>query len=550
MLNRASLSALLATVADAIRRTCSTRFTALTFVALSLALSAAQPTQAKTLRMAIADDATTMDPHSANILGNTRILHNIYEGLVTRDKNFKVVPALAVSWSQPDAKTWRFKLRPNVRFHDGSAFTADDVVFSLERVMHPLSNFKSAVQGIGSAKKVDDLTVEFTMSEPNPVLLLHLVNFRIMSKSWATKNNALTPQNYKEKEDTVASRSTNGTGPFMLVSRQTDVRTVITENKTWWNRASPDRGNVTTVEWTPIKSPSTRMAALLSGAIDFVIDPPVQDRERIKNTPGMKLQLGSEPRIYFLGLDTFRDELLYSNVKGKNPFKDVRVRQAISLAIDADLIVNKVSRGYGRVTSLIIGKEVQGYAADLDKRPKPDIARAKKLMADSGYPAGFEVTIDCSNQVPFGEICQALGPMLAQIGIKLTPNIIINANYPPKIQKYDTSMYFWGWGAVTVDALYVMQSLARSVGAERSGDGDANYGRHSNPKLDALIDRIKVENDMKKRDGLIREALIVIRDDAALIPTQQVVVAWGMRKVLDAPFAANNLPYFYRFKLN
>ena len=514
-----------------------------------LSITSGSLAHAKTLRMAIADDATTLDPHSANILGNTRLLASIYEGLVTRDKDFKVVPALAVSWSQLDTKTWRFKLRPNVKFHDGTPFTAEDVVFSLERALHPLSNFKSSVQGVSTAKRVDDLTVDLVMSEPNPVLLLHLVSFRIMSKAWSTKNGAATPQNYKDKEDTVASRSTNGTGPYMMVSRQPDVKTVLTENKVWWNRAASDRGNLTGVEWTPIKSPSTRMAALLSGSIDFVIDPPVQDRERIKNTPGMKLQTGSEPRVYFLAFDTFRDELLYSNVKGKNPFKDVRVRQAISLAIDADLIVSKVNRGYGRPTSLIIGKEVQGYAADVDKPPKVDIAKAKKLLAEAGYANGFEVTIDCSNQVPFGEICQALAPMLSKIGVTLTPNIMINANYPPKIQKYDTSMFFWGWGAVTVDALYVLQSLSRSVGAERSGDGDANYGRYSNPKLDALIDRVKVEADMKVRDGLIRDALIIQRDDVALVPIQQVVTAWAMRSTVDAPFAPNNLPYFYRFKM-
>lgn len=505
---------------------------------------------AQTLRMAIADDATTLDPHSANILGNTRLLASIYEGLVTRDKDFKVVPALAVSWSQPDAKTWRFKLRPNVKFHDGSPFTADDVVFSVERVLHPLSSVKSSIQGVSSAKRVDDLTVDLVMSEPNPVLLLHLVNFRIMCKAWSSKNNALTPQNYKDKEDTVSSRSTNGTGPYMLVSRQPDVKTVLTENKAWWNRASKDRGNVVTVEWTPIKQPSTRMAALLSGTIDFVIDPPFQDRERVKNTPGLRLSVGSEPRIYFVGFDLFRDELQYSNVKGKNPFKDVRVRQAISLVIDTDLIVSKVTRGYARPTPLIIGKEVQGYAADLDKKPKVDIARAKKLMAEAGYPSGFEVTIDCSNQVPFGEICQAMAPMLSQIGIKLMPNIMINTNFPPKIQRNDFSMHLWGWGSTTVDSLYVLQSLVRSVGAERSGDGEANYGRYSNPKLDALIDRMKTETDMAKRDAIIREALVIQREELPVLPLAQVVVAWAMRKNVDAPFAPNNLPYFYRFRMN
>lgn len=505
---------------------------------------------AKTLRFTISDDASTLDPHAANLQVNSRILASVYEGLIARDKDFKLVPGLALSWSQPDTKTWRFKLRPNVKFHDGSSFTADDVVFSVERVLHPLSNLKSSVQGVESARKIDDLTVDLVMKDPNPVLLFHLFNFRIMSKAWCTKNNTVSPQNYKDKEDTFASRNTNGTGPFKLVSRQPDIKTVLAENTNWWNRKSPERGNVTEVVWQPIKSHSTRSAALMSGEVDFMIDPPVQDRERIKNLPDMKLQPGSEPRIYYLAFDVFRDELQYSSVKGKNPFKDVRVRQAIALAIDVDVMINKINRGYGRPTALIIGKEVQGYPSDLDRRAKVDIARAKKLMAEAGYANGFEVTIDCSNSTPFGEICQAMAPMLSQIGIKLLPNIVMNTNFAPKIQKYDTSFFLWGWGATTLDALYVVQSLMRSVGEEKSGDGDTNLGRYSNARMDALIDRIKIEADMKKRDAMIRDVLVIQRDDVPLIPILQTVTAWAMRKNVDGPFAPNNIPYFFRFRVN
>ena len=505
---------------------------------------------AKTLRFAISDDATTLDPHAANLLVNARMLASVYEGLVARDKDFKLVPGLATAWSQPDPKTWRFKLRPGVKFHDGSPFTADDVVFSVERVLHPLSNLKSSVQGVVSARKIDDLTVDLVMKDPNPVLLFHLFNFRIMSKAWCTKNNTLSPQNYKDKEDTFASRNTNGTGPFKVSSRQPDVKTVLVENTDWWDRKSAERGNVTEVIWQPIKANSTRSAALMSGEVDFIIDPPVQDRERLKNLPGLKLQPGSEPRIFYVAFDVFRDELLYSSVKAKNPFKDVRVRQAIALAIDVDVIVDKINRGYGRSTTLIIGKEVQGYAADLDSRAKVDVPRARKLLADAGYANGFEVTIDCSNQTPFGETCQAMAPMLSKIGIKLVPNIVINPSFAPKIQKYDTSLFLWAWGATTLDALYVVQALMHSVGDEKSGDGDANLGRYSNPKLDALIDRIKVEQDFKKRDAMIRELLVLQRDDVPLIPLLQTVTAWAMRKNIDAPFATNNIPYFFRFRVN
>lgn len=505
--------------------------------------------QAKTLRMGIADDATTLDPHSANILGNSRILHSVYEGLVMRDKDFKIAPCLAVSWSQPDPKTWRFKLRPNVKFHDGSPFTADDVVFSLERVLHPLSNLKSSVQGVASAKKVDDLTVDLIMSEPNPVLLLHLVNFRIMSKAWATKNNVLTPQNHKEKEETFAARNTNGTGPFKVTARQPDVKTVLSEYSDWWNKGAADRGNVKEVIWTPVKAPATRIAALLSGELDFVIDPPIQDRERLKRTPGVRLQTGSEPRVYYVAFDVFRDELQYSNVKGKNPFKDARVREAVALAIDLKVIIDKVMRGYGRPTGLIVAQEVQGWVKELDPPRKPDIARAKKLLAEAGFPNGFEVTLDSTNQVPFGEITQAIAPMLAQIGIKVNPNIIPNPSYSPKLEKFDSSFFVYGWGSVTVDSLYVLQSMMHTRTTDKSGDGDANFGRYSNPKLDELINKMKTEADMKKRDALIRDALEIQRNDLGLLPLLQVLTAWAMKDSVTAPFATNNIPYFYRFKV-
>ncbi len=509
--------------------------------------SSAADINTKTLRMSLSDDATTQDPHVADLIVNNRLLNNIYEGLVMRDKDFKIAPALAVSWSQPDAKTWRFKLRPNVKFHDGSAFTADDVVFSLARVLHPLSAVRSTVQGVAAARRVDDLTVDLMMAEPNPVLLLHLANFRIMSKLWSAKNASTTPQNYKDKDETFASRNTNGTGPFKLVSRQPDVKTVLVENKDWWNRAASDRGNLAQVEWTPIKSTATRMAALLSGSVDLVLDTAVQDRERMKNTAGFKLQLGSEPRVYFLGMDLQRDELLYSIAKGKNPFKDIRVRRAMALAIDVDLLLKKVNRGYGRSTALVVGKEVQGYPPDLDRRTPVDLARAKSLMVEAGYANGFEVGFDCLNQVPFGEFCQGILPMLAQINIRAQPNLVSFTNIIPKLEKFDTSFYIMGYGAQTMDAFNPMQAMLQSVNDKRTGATTGNFGRYANPQLDALLDKIKREPDMKVRDALIRDALMIARDDLPVIPLIQPVHAWAMRSNLDAPFAPNSLPYAYRF---
>lgn len=374
-----------------------------------------------------------------------------------------------------------------------------------------------------------------------------------MSKSWCIKNTSETPQNYKDKKETIASRATNGTGPFKLLSRHPDVKTVLVENKDWWNKDASDRGNLTQVEWTPIKSTATRIAALLAGSIDLITDTPVQDRDRIKNTAGFKLQLGSEPRVFYLGMDLQRDELLHSNDKGKtqgkNPFKDIRVRRAIALAVDVDLLVKKVNRGYGRPTALIVGKEVQGYPADIDRRTPVDLTRAKSLMAEAGYANGFDVEFDCINQVPFSEFCQATLPMLAQIGIRAKLNLIPLTNIFPKLEKFDTSLYISGYGASTMDAFSPMQSLMRTVNEKATGSSTSNFGRYSNRQYDALLEKISREQDMKVRDTLIRDALTIVRDDLPLIPLIQTVHAWAMRSNLDAPFVPNSLPYFYRFTL-
>jgi peptide/nickel transport system substrate-binding protein len=505
---------------------------------------------AKTLRYASQDDPQTLDPHSASLIPTNRVLSQVYESLVMRDKNFKLVPALALSWSQPDPKTWRFKLRPNVKFHGGESFTADDVVFSIERALSPLSQLKSSVQGVAGAKKIDGLTVELNMKEPNPVLLNHLFNFRVMSKEWAIKNKTENPQNYKDREDTYASRNTNGTGPFKVTLRQPDIKTVLMANEDWWNKNSPEKGNVTQVDLLPVKSNATRAAALLSGEVDFVLDPPPQDITRLKQNPNVKIMEGRDARVQFLAFDLSRNELLYSDVKGKNPLKDLRVRQAISYAIDIEAIREKVMRGLSVPIATLITSDVRGYSKDADKRLPFDREKAKKLLTEAGYPNGFSITLDCGNVQPASDICQAIPPMLSQVGIRVTPNIVTQTNYFPKIQKFDSSMYLLAWGTATFDSYYTLQALLQTNGGESSGKGDSNYGRYSNPKMDQLITQIGVELDLKKRDGLIREALLLTSAELPVISLHQPLVPWAMRKNVDAVFTPNNVAYFFRFKLN
>lgn len=509
---------------------------------------------AKTLRYASQDDPQTLDPHSANLAVTTRLLSQVYEGLVGRDVNFRIVPWLATSWSQPDVRTWRFKLRADVKFHDGSVMTADDVVFSVERALSANSQMKTSVQGVVSAKIIDNLTVDLILKDPNPALLSHLFSFRIMSKAWSLKNNSKEPQNYKDKEDTFVSRNANGTGPFIIKERQADVRVVLTEHKTWWNRNSPERGNVTEVIILPIKSNSTRIAALISGDVDFVLDPPQQDIARLRTSSDLTVIGGTESRVQFIGFDQHRDELLYSNVKGKNPFKDIRVRQAVSHAIDIQTIKAKVMRGLSNPIGTIITNDVVGYSKAVDTRLDYSPEKAKALLTAAGYPNGFEVTFDCGNIQPAADICLSISPMLARVGIKASPNIINQANVFPKLQKFDTSMYMISWGSTTFDALYTLQSVMRSYTGDASGrtttsGGDGNYGRYSNLKLDTLIDKITVETDANKRNGFITEALTMINSDVAVLPLHQPLAPWVMRKNITAIYAPNQVAYMFRMTI-
>jgi peptide/nickel transport system substrate-binding protein len=522
---------------------------------LGLALSSGSSIAiAKAIRYATQDEPQTLDPHSANLAVTNRLLSNVYEGLVGRDKDFKIVPWLALSWEQRDPKTWRFKLRPDVKFHDGSPFTADDVVFSVSRALHPLSQMKVNAQGVERARKIDDLTVEMQMREPNPVLPNHLFQLRIMSRAWAIKHKAETPQNYKDKEDTFASRNTNGTGPFMVRERQPDVKTVLVANPNWWNKNSPERGNVTEVTVLPIKSNPTRIAALISNEVQFVNDPPPQDVSRLRSAgQGVKVIEGGSARIQYLVFDMHRDELLYSSVKGKNPWKDIRVRQAVAHAIDINAIRSKVMRNLSHPTGTIISPLDQGYSADADKRLPFDRAKAKQLLADAGYPNGFSVRLDCGANQPAADICQAVAPMLAQIGISVTPNIIQQSAYFPQLQKFDTSFYLLSWTTPTADALYTLQSLLSTYTGPGSISGDGNYGRYGNPKLDALIDRFKVEANMQKRNALIREALLLVNQEMPIVPLHRQIIPWAMSaragSTVTAIFPPNEIPYFFRFNV-
>lgn len=504
---------------------------ALTF-GLLVSLILAAPAPAKTLRFASAFDPQSMDPHSLALLYQSRVVSQIYESLVNRDREFRLEPSLALSWRMVDARTWRFNLRPNVKFHDGTPFAADDVVFSIERALAKTSQRAFQLRGVAGARKVDDLTVDVLLQAPDAVLPEKTLFIGIMSRAWAEKNGVTQPQDFNARQETYAVRNANGTGPFMLRRYEPDARTVLTANPDWWGRGTNfGGGNLAEVTYTVIQSDATRMAALATGEADFVIDPPFQDMARLSQDKRLKLTSTTDIGTQYLGFDQARSELETSDVKGRNPFRDLRVRRAVYLAIDIDPIVAKVLRGQATATGSFVSTLVGGYLPDLDRRLPYDPVAARALLKEAGYPDGFSVQLDCVNVTFRAAVCQAITAMLAQVGIRATFQPSPSALFFPKLTQATSSFFEFGWSPTT-DAWSMLNSTVRSH--DGAGAGQFNGGRYSNPKLDALIDSIRVEPDLTRRRQLVGNALRLMADDLPLLPLYRRKINWVMRPNLHA----------------
>lgn len=512
----------------------------LLLLAMGLACGALQA-GAQTLRWANQGDPQTLDPHSQNEALTNAINNHIYESLVGRGDNLELVPELAERWQQTGPLTWRVWLRKGVKFHDGSPFTADDVVFSVERAALPTSQMNQYAQAMGKPVKVDSHTLDFKLDKPNPIFLEHATTFHIMSRAWSVKNKTEKPLDFKNREETFAARNANGTGPFMLKSREPDVKTVLVKNPQY-SGGRKVTGNIAEVVFTPIKSDATRVAALLSDGVNFVQDPAPQDVARLTQSPGLKVVQGMENRVIFFGMDQARDELLYSNVKGKNPFKDKRVRQAIYQAIDIDAIVKNTMRGQAQPTGCVTPSPL-GCFAELEARAfKYDTAAARKLLEEAGYAQGFEVGLDCPNNryVNDEEICIAVSGMLAKVGIKVKLNAMPRAQYFPKLEKYDTSFYMLGWGGSITDAQTMLDPIMHSPPSATSKKGSWNFGRFSNARLDQLIDAAAVETDAAKRKDTVRQALLEEREQVHDVPLHRQFIPWAARANVDVRHYADN----------
>ncbi|SEA17199.1 MULTISPECIES: ABC transporter substrate-binding protein [Acidovorax] len=507
---------------------------------LALVLSALAATSlvahAQTIRIANQGDALSMDPHSLNESLQLSTTSNVYEPLVGRNKDLSLAPALATAWKQTSPTVWQFELRRGVQFHDGTPFTADDVLFSFARTQADGSDMKSYTNDFKQVRKINDFLVEIETKTPFPILPDVISQVAMMSKKWCETNQALTPVDRRKGIENAASFRANGTGPFRLRERQPNVRTVFTRNGSYWGKIE---GNAAEVIFTPIGNDATRVAALLSGEVDVMEPVPVQDIERVNSGANTRAITGPELRTIFLGMDQKRDELLYSNVKGKNPFKDKRVRQAFYQAIDIEGIKKTVMRGASNPSALMVGPGINGFQPDAKRLPY-DVEAAKKLMVEAGYPNGFEVAMNCPNDryVNDGRICQAVAANLARINVKINLQAETKGTYFPKILRRDTGFYMLGWTPSTYDAHNALNALMACV--DDKGAGQFNLGAYCNPKVDELTKKIQAETDKVQRNAMIKEAFDLHAADVGHLPLHQQALAWGVSKKVKLVQLADN----------
>ena len=509
-------------------------------------LSIASIADAKTFKWANSGDVSSMDPYARQETFLLTFTANIYDPLVRRNKDLKLEPALAVKWGQIDPLHWFFDLREGVKFSDGSPFTADDVVFSMNRANGPGSNINGNFSSVKSVKKVNDFRIEVEMLVADPLLADKWSSVSIMSKAWCEKNNAVNAADMIKNEENFATRNAMGTGPFVVKERRAGEKTILVPNPTWWDKPVH---NLTEVIFTPVANAATRIAALKAGDIDMTYEVPPADTENLKKDANIKVMEGPETRVVYLGWDQERDELVESNIKGKNPFKDKRVREAMYRSIDVEAIKRTVMRGQSFPTALMVAPGLNGYTKDLDVRPsllKPE--EAKKLLADAGYPDGFETGMDCPNDryVNDEKICQAVVAMLAKIGIKVNLRAQTRNLYFAKILRKadlspgETSFYMLGWSpAQTYDVHNVFEALIQTPN-KTTKKGQFNAGGYSNPALDKLADAMEQETDKAKRDAMIKEATKLYVDDFAYVPLHQQAVVWAARKNIDLVQPADN----------
>ncbi|UWQ37724.1 ABC transporter substrate-binding protein [Leisingera aquaemixtae] len=487
-----------------------------------------------TVRVAYDADPVSLDPHEQLSGGTLQLSHMVFDPLVRWTQDLQFEPRLAESWEQIDETTMRFKLRSGVTFHSGNALTAKDVDWTFDRLKQS-DDFKGIFAPFTDVEVVDDMTFDLKTSEPYP-LVLHTATYIFPMDSAFYSGTTADGKDKAEvvkHGDSFASRNVSGTGPFIVSEREQGVRVVFDRYADYWDTESG--GNVDKIVLTPIKEDPTRVAALLSGDVDFIAPVPPTDLKRVEEAEGVDLITMPGTRIITFQMNQNRVEA----------FKDARVRQAIDYAVNNAGIVDRIMRGFGTVGAQASPAGYLGYDEAL--APRFDLEKAKALMAEAGYADGFSITMMAPNNryVNDDKIAQAVASMLAQINIKVDLQTMPKAQYWPAFDERAADMMMIGWHADTEDSANFHQFLT-ACPDEATGNGQYNSGNYCNEEADKLMNQANAETDPEKRAELLQKLEGILYNEAAFIPLHWQNLAWGAKSGMNAAEIVNalNFPYF------
>lgn len=490
---------------------------------------------AQTVRWGNAGEISTMDPHGSFTTVNASLLGNIYEGLVRHARDLRFEPALATSWQALAPDLYRFTIRQGVRFHDGSPLTPADVVASLRRASVPNSPYAAVTHMIREVTQSGPWTVDVQLRGPYPVLINDLAGLAILSEPWMTRHDALLPADPARGRSGFSSLNTNGTGPFRLVSRTPDAETVLERFPDWWDRPTH---NLQRVIFTPVANDATRVAGLLGGQLDVITPTPLQDLDRFRATGAIRVVEAQDLRVMFLGFNVAPEH----QVEGqpRNPLADRRVREALTRAVDVPALTTSVMRGLTQPIHTLIAPEISGYDASLaTPRATHDVAAARRLLAEAGYPEGFGLTFDCPNDryVNGERICRAVASMWARVGVRANLNMYRFPAFMTRFAANQSDTFLLGWANTPqLDGFSILNNVLHTKN-QRSGSW--NGGRISDPAFDALVARAATEMDLARRTALMTEAFALERAAFWTVPLYREPMVVAMRRQLDMPASAD-----------
>lgn len=505
---------------------------------LSLALSMATMASAVDLKIAYDTDPVSMDPMEQLSNGTLQMAHLLFDPLVRHTSKHEIEPRLAESWEQIDDKTMRFKLRQGVKFHSGNEMNADDVLWTFER-LRKSDDFKGLFVPYKEMVKIDDYTVELHMNDPYPLVLPNMTYFFVMDSKFytGTDANGKAKDLIEKSTGTFASTNVSGTGPFILESREQGIKSVYKKNPNYWG----SQGNVDRLILTPIKEGATRVSALISGDVDWIFPVPPTELEKVKNAKGKTLHSLSSDRVIFLEL----------NQTVVPEFKDVRVRQAVNLAVNNAGIVDKIMRGFAVPAGQL---SVEGYLGhNPDLKPQFDLEKAQALMKEAGYEKGFKITMISPNDryVNDEKVAQAVAAMLAKINITVDLTTMPKAQYWGEFDKCAAGIQLIGWSSDTGDSANFSEFLTMTKNAE-TGEGQYNCGGFSVPELDALVRESNKIVDEAKRKEILQKVSQIEYDQALIVPLHWQNQDWGYSsKLQNFPDIVNmkNFPLFGDLKV-